>query len=293
MRGMPDAAVGREGEPVGCRLSGFGHPEVDPCRSHADGTYGHRAVGPTRQGRRQPVVGGFECAERREPRAPPRDRMPASMARRGEGEFRIGLLGRDLTKEPGTPGPPSQRRAGEGAHPQRGQLGQVHTHGSGTFEGSGVRQHQRFIPEGQGWRATGAEASVGDVAGSRRLSRSVSAGAPEAGRVANRARAGRSRRRPVRPGQVSGGSSRRESCSDRRIGGRRPWCDRDSRRRSPANRRRLPVAPRRWTTESPPGVRHSCPDSWPEPEQRRRMSSGVRERRWAIPPCGQRALRAC
>ena len=71
----------------------------------------------------------------------------------------------------------------------------------------------------------------------------------------------RDRAGPARPCRASRGSSRRESCSDRRIGGRRPWCGRGSGRRWPASRRRLPDVPRRWTTESPPGAPRSCPDS--------------------------------
>ena len=155
MGGMPDAAIGGEGEPVGCRSPRFGHPEVDPCRAHADGQYGHRAGGPTDQGRRQSVVRRLEGAQGREPRAAGQQDAGVDGGR-GEGESRIGLLGRGLTKEPGAPGPAGQRSAGEGAYPQGGQPRQLQTPGHGTLDGSGVRQHQRFIPEGQGGPVIGA-----------------------------------------------------------------------------------------------------------------------------------------
>ena len=79
--------------------------------------------------------------------------------RRGEGERWIRLLGGDLTQEPVAAGAASQCGAGESADPQSGQLGQVQSRRSDSFERPGVGQHQRLITK----RLSRGVVGTGDV----------------------------------------------------------------------------------------------------------------------------------
>ena len=110
----------------------------------------------------QSVVGGLEGAQRGES-CGARQQNAGVDGRRGEGELRVGLLGRDLTQEPGPPGSARQGGAGQSPYPERRQLGQVQSHGPGGFERLRVRQHERYIAEGQVCAAFG----TGNVGGAR------------------------------------------------------------------------------------------------------------------------------
>ena len=124
VRGMPDVPVGREGETVRRGLPGFGEPEVDPRRSHADRPYRHRALRSIGEGGGQATVRGLEGMQGGE-RGAPGQHDAGVDGRRGEGERWIRLFGGDLTQEPVAAGAARQCGAGESADPQSGQLGQV------------------------------------------------------------------------------------------------------------------------------------------------------------------------